>query len=103
MPFTKIFAALRHDEFIEGVPKFMNHRETYSNILLIKAAIIISQKKFLTLKKIREYSNAGRSVCCYNYNKNIDYSKGGYFDIEWLISGFSRIIQYSENTGILSI
>lgn len=63
VPFTKIFAALRHDEFIEGVPKFMNHRETYSNILLIKAAIIISQKKFLTLKKIREGVYAWNQIC----------------------------------------
>ena len=41
----------------------MNHRETYSNILLIKAAIIISQRKYLSLKKIKDGIYAWTQIC----------------------------------------
>lgn len=53
-----MFKALDHSSFLHAIPKYLNNRETVSNIKLIKMVIMLSFKKLLSFKIMREGINA---------------------------------------------
>ena len=59
----ELFRALNSAGFIRDAPKFYQQRESVSNINLIKAALMIVQKKIIPLKMIRNTIYAWTLIC----------------------------------------
>lgn len=57
-----LFNGLNHSYFLEQIPKFLNHRETVSNINLLKACIMIHTKRWMEMKDMRCAITAFSSV-----------------------------------------
>ena len=52
MPCDMVLSAINHLDFVSGVPKFLNYRNTYSNIKVFSTAIILYKTNWCNLRDI---------------------------------------------------
>jgi hypothetical protein len=48
-----VFQTLHSTKFLKTTPLFLNHRETFANIMLITTAVIITRKGYMNIDEIR--------------------------------------------------